>query len=124
MLTEAEYFCDNIAIINKGKIITVDSPSALKKRFGSEKTIKIHVSSHTEALESILENIKDCKIEFNTGATIIIHSTNYELVLMNILKILNQNNITIDDLSAIPTNLEEIFLKVVSDSNASDNQIS
>jgi len=43
---------------------------------------------------------------------------------MNVLKILNQNNISIDDLSAIPTNLEEIFLKVVNDSNASDNQIS
>jgi len=43
---------------------------------------------------------------------------------MSILKILNQNNIAIDDLSAIPTNLEEVFLKVVSDSNASDNQTS
>jgi len=124
VLTEAEYLCDNIAIINKGRIITVDSPNELKKRFGSEKTIKIHVSSNTEALESLLENVKDCKIEFNTGATITIHSTDSELVLMNILKILNQNNITIDDLSAIPTNLEEIFLKVVSDSNASDNQTS
>jgi len=124
VLTEAEYLCDNIAIINKGKIITIDSPNELKKRFGSEKTIKIHVSSNTEALESLLENVKDCKIEFNTGATITIHSTDSELVLMNILKILNKNNIAIDDLSAIPTNLEEIFLKVVSDSNASDNQTS
>ena len=66
-------------------------------------------------------NIKDCKIEFNTGATITIRSTDSEFVLMNILKILNQNNIVIDDLSAMPTNLEDIFLKVVSDSNASDN---
>ena len=40
---------------------------------------------------------------------------------MNVLKILNQNNISIEDLSAVPTNLEEIFLKVVSDSNASNN---
>jgi len=124
VLTEAEYLCDNIAIINKGKIITVDSPNVLKKRFGREKTIKIHVSSNTEALGNLLENIQDCKIEFNTGAIITIQSTNSELVLMNVLKILNQNNISIDDLSAIPTNLEEIFLKVVSDSNASDNQIS
>ena len=124
VLTEAEYLCDNIAIINKGRIITIDSPNELKNRFGHEKTIKIHVSSNIETLESLLENIQDCKIEFNTGATITIQSTNSELVLMNILKILNQNNIPIDDLSAIPTNLEEIFLKVVSDSNASDNQIS
>ena len=121
VLTEAEYFCDNIAIINKGKIITVDSPSALKKRFGREKTIKIHVSSDTKALQGILGNIKDCEIEFDVGTTITIHSTDSEFVLMNVLKILNQNNIVIDDLSAIPTNLEDIFLKVVSDSDASDN---
>ena len=124
VLTEAEYLCDNIAIINKGRIVTIDSPNELKNRFGHEKTIKIHASSNIETLENLLENIQDCKIEFNTGATITIQSTNSELVLMNVLKILNQNNIPIDDLSAIPTNLEEIFLKVVSDSNASDNQIS
>jgi ABC-2 type transport system ATP-binding protein len=121
VLTEAEYLCDNIAIINKGRIITIDSPTELKNRFGSEKTIKIHISSNTETIGTLLENIHDCKIEFNTGITITIQSTNSELVLMNILKILNQNNIPIDDLSAIPTNLEEIFLKVVSDSNAPDN---
>ena len=121
VLTEAEYLCDNIAIINKGRIITIDSPNELKNRFAHEKTIKIHVSSNIETLENLLENIQDCKIEFNTGATITIQSTNSELVLMNILKILNQNNIAIDDLSAMPTNLEEIFLKVVSDSDAPDN---
>ena len=121
VLTEAEYLCDSIAIINKGRIITVDSPNELKNRFGREKTIKIHVSSNIETLGSLLESIQDCKIEFNTGATITIQSTNSELVLMNVLKILNQNNISIADLSAVPTNLEEIFLKVVSDSNAPDN---
>jgi len=97
VLTEAEYLCDNIAIINKGKIITVDSPNELKKRFGRKKTIKIHVSSNTEALGNLLENIQVCKIEFNTVATITIHSTESEVVLMSILKILNQNNIAIDD---------------------------
>jgi len=40
---------------------------------------------------------------------------------MSIFIILYQNNIAIDDLSAMPTNLEEIFLKVVSDSDAPDN---
>ncbi|KRO31686.1 MAG: multidrug ABC transporter ATP-binding protein, partial [Nitrosopumilus sp. BACL13 MAG-120910-bin56] len=43
ILSEAEYLCDEIAIINKGKILTVDSPDALKNRFGKEKTIKIHL---------------------------------------------------------------------------------
>ena len=121
VLTEAEYLCDNIAIINNGKIITVDSPNELKNRFGNEKTIKIHISEKFKELPNLLKEIPDCNIEKNDGITITINSTNSEIVLMNILKILNQNNIPINDLSAMPTNLEEIFLKVVSDSNASNN---
>jgi len=42
ILEEAEYLCDDIAIINKGKIIAVDTPDDLKNKFGREKTIKIH----------------------------------------------------------------------------------
>ena len=121
VLTEAEYLCDNIAIINKGKIITVASPQELKKKFGHEKTIQIHVSGQNHTLHDLLKDIPDCKIEFNTGTIITIQSSNSEIVLMDILKILNQNNIAIEDLSAMPTNLEEIFLKLVSDSDASNN---
>ena len=121
VLTEAEYLCDNIAIMNKGKIITVASPQELKKKFGREKTIQIHISGKNNTIHEILSGIPDCKIEFNTGTIITIQSSNSEVVLMDILKILNQHNIAIDDLSAMPTNLEEIFLKVVSDSDASNN---
>ena len=121
VLTEAEYLCDNIAIINKGKILTVASPKELKKRFGHEKTIQIHISGKNNIIHEILSGIPDCKIEFNTGTIITIQSSNSEVVLMDILKILNQHNIAIEDLSAMPTNLEEIFLKVVSDSDASNN---
>ncbi len=119
--TRTHYILSNIAIINNGKIITVDSPNELKKRFGNEKTIKIHVSVDIKKLETLLQEIPDYKIEQDEGTTITIQSTNSEIVLMNILKILNHNNITVNDLSALPTNLEEIFLKVVSDSDASNN---
>ena len=121
VLTEAEYICDEIAIINKGKIIAVDSPEELKNRFGQEKTIKIHISKREEKLSQILENIDDCKIEYETGTNITIHSDESTKVLSQVLQILNENNIEIEDLSAVPTNLEEIFLKVVEHSNASNN---
>ena len=113
ILTEAEYLCDEIAIIDKGKIIAVDTPTALKNRFGKEKTIKIHLLKNQQEIKSLLSGIVDCKIEFNTGTDITIQSTQSELVLMKILRILSDNRIDIDDLSAVPTNLEEIFLKMV-----------
>ncbi|MFQ5440215.1 MAG: ATP-binding cassette domain-containing protein [Nitrosopumilaceae archaeon] len=120
ILTEAEYLCDEIAIIDKGKILAVDSPDALKNRFGKEKTIKIHLLKNQPEIKSLLSGIPDCKIDFNVGTNIIIHSQQSELVLMKILRILNEKGIEIDDLSAVPTNLEEIFLKMVEE-NVSNN---
>ena len=117
VLSEAEYLCDNIAIINNGKIMAVDSPSELKNRFGHEKTIKIHISQVSEKLKSKLSEISECQVKLEPEPTVIINSSNSEIVLMNILKILNETETKINDLSAIPTNLEEIFLKVVGDSN-------
>jgi len=121
VLTEAEYICDEIAIINKGKIIAVDSPDDLKNRFGQEKTIKIHLLGNHQSIPNLLKEIKDCKIDFNSGTNITIHSDKSEIVLLQILQILNQQKIPIEDLSAMPTNLEEIFLKVVEYSDASNN---
>jgi ABC-2 type transport system ATP-binding protein len=120
ILTEAEYLCDEIAIIDKGKILAVDTPDALKNRFGKEKTIKIHLLKNQQEIKSLLSGISDCTIDFNTGTNITIHSKQSELVLMKVLRILNDNGIEIDDLSAIPTNLEEIFLKMVEE-NVSNN---
>ncbi len=120
ILTEAEYLCDEIAIIDKGKILTVDSPDALKNKFGKEKTIKIHLLEKQTKIASFLSGISDFKIDYENGTNIIIHSEQSELVLLKVLKILNDNAIEIEDLSAVPTNLEEIFLKMMSD-NASNS---
>jgi ABC-2 type transport system ATP-binding protein len=117
VLSEAEYLCDKIAIINNGKIMAVDSPSELKNRFGHEKTIKIHISTVSEELKLKLSEIPECQIKLEPEPTVVITSTKSEIVLLNILKILNETETKINDLSAIPTNLEEIFLKVVGDSN-------
>ena len=120
ILSEAEYLCDEIAIIDKGKILTVDSPDDLKNQFGKEKTIKIHLLKKQSNIDSLLVDIPDYEINFDTGTTIIIHSEQSELILLRVLKILNENNIDIEDLSAVPTNLEEIFLKMMKE-NASNN---
>ena len=69
---------------------------------------------------SLLSKIPDYKIDFETGTNIIIRSEQSELVLLQILKVLYENKIDIEDLSAVPTNLEEIFLNMVKE-NASYN---
>lgn len=117
ILEEAEYLCDDIAIINKGKIIAVDTPGDLKNKFGREKTIKIHISEQKD-VSSLLSGIQGCTIEYDSGIVITVRSSQSEQVLQDILKILASNHIPVEDLSVVPTSLEEIFLSVVKNSNA------
>jgi len=117
ILSEAEHLCDKIAIIDKGKILTVDSPDSLKNKFGKEKTIKIHVVN-SENLSKIFSEFKECEVDLKNGRTITVYTQQTELILQKILKILNENKIEIEDITVIPTDLEEIFLKMV-ETNAS-----
>lgn len=159
ILTEAEYLCDEIAIMNHGRLLEVDTPDALKSKLGNEKTIKIHLQQSPPNIGELLSNVRGgCEISFGGGnndddnnngenynkastvsfdarhsdnnnstaihskhhygkynsthnrTTITIRSSESELVLLQILKILNDAKIEIEDLSAVPTSLEEIFL--------------
>ena len=100
ILNEAEYICDEIAIINKGKIIAVDTPEELKNKFGREKTIKIHIEAVRKDLPILLIGIKDYELDYNSGTNITIRSDYSEEVLLKILQILTANNIPIEDLKA------------------------
>src|ERR687892_1294178 len=41
IMEEAEYLCDEIAIIDHGKIIAFDTPTGLKQKYGEAKTIEL-----------------------------------------------------------------------------------
>ena len=129
ILTEAEYLCDEIAIMNRGRLLEVDTPDALKAKLGDEKTIKIHLPYRPPDIRDLLSGMDGCRIEFggdhsfggggssSTGnrTTITIRSSESELVLLRVLGILHENRIEIEDLSAVPTSLEEIFLNMTED---------
>ncbi len=119
ILEEAEYLCDEIAIINRGKIIAVDTPDELKNKFGREKTIKIRIGPMQE-ISGILQGVGNYEVVHDEGTVITIYSADSEQVLVKILQVLQSNNIPIEDLSVVPTSLEEIFLTVVRNSNASN----
>lgn len=120
VLSEAEYLCDEIAIINRGRIMAIDTPESLKSRFGAKKTIKLHAMQTHKAAPSLLASISDCDVALDNGTSIIIQSENSEDVLMQVLDTLGRSGIRIDDVSTSHANLEDIFLEMVGD-DESDN---
>ena len=120
IMEEAEYLCDQIAIINHGRIIAKDTPSELKQKFGGVKTVEIKLKEPFDGIEKII-NIFDVvgKIEFPDSSSIKISAKNAEQILINVIDALNKRNVQVSTISVNPPTLEEIFLAMVDGSNAS-----
>ncbi len=107
IMEEAEYLCDKIAIINRGKIIALDSPQILKSRYGGMKRVEIKLR---EPLNGT--NMMDDNLEIDNN-TIRIVANNAEEVLADLIQRLNRSNIHIESLTITSPTLEEIFLSMI-----------
>ena len=115
IMEEAEYLCDEIAIINKGKITATDTPDGLKQRYGGVKTVEIKLKdSTTQSVMHIIRQIADGSvIEMPAQDTIRIGSAEAQEMLVKIIGYLSKNGVQIESISINPPTLEEVFLTVI-----------
>jgi ABC-2 type transport system ATP-binding protein len=140
IMEEAEYLCDEIAIIDSGRIIAFDTPMGLKQKYGGmNKTIEITFKDilnepFLEILRSIIKgskkddkglnddlNINSPEINLKGGNTITIKVNNTEKVISEIFQVVPKNDMEIENISVNSPSLEEIFLSVVSNSKDNSN---
>lgn len=70
-MREAEKLCNNIALLNEGKIVEYGSPKEICRRYNHQKKLKIHLTDGTDkeiphdenAAETVAELIKSGKAE-------------------------------------------------------------
>ena len=115
IMEEAEYLCDEIAIINKGRMIATDTPAGLKQKYGGVKAIEIKLKdSTTQSVMHIIRPIASGSvIETPAEGTIRISSTEAQEMLVKIIVSLSKNSVHIDSVSVNPPTLEEVFLSVI-----------
>lgn len=121
VLSEADYLCDEIAIIKEGRILVSDTPSSIKKNMRRKKIITLRTNVNDTTAREVLSGIDDCTVESGMGAHVVIESTEPEETLLRVLSRLHQNNIKMREISAEAATLEDIFLETVG--NASHNSI-
>jgi ABC-2 type transport system ATP-binding protein len=115
IMDEAEYLCDEIAIINRGKIIATDTPAGLKQRYGGVKAVEIKLKDSTA--QSIMHIIRPIAggstIETPAEDTVRISSSEAQDMLVKIIESLSKNAVQIESVSVNPPTLEEVFLTVI-----------
>lgn len=115
VMEEAEYLCDELAIINRGKIIAFDTPRGLKKKYGKENIIQIQLKERIS--ESILElsaNISpNCQIIKDGENGLKISSIDSQNTLTKLIENFTLKGIKIINVSISSPSLEDVFLTMV-----------
>jgi len=115
IMEEAEYLCDELAIINRGKIIAFDTPLGLKKKYGKENIILIQLKEKVS--ESILELITkvspESQIIKDGEHGVKITSIDSQNTLTKLIENFTIKGFKIINVSISSPSLEDVFLKMV-----------
>ena len=111
-LEEAEYLCDHIAIINKGKIIANEKKETLLTKF-NQKIIKIKINETKISKKDMLSLQKIGSVKLLESEIEINYKLN-EISMKNIIEILYKTDLDIIDLSTKEVSLEDVFINLTS----------
>ena len=126
ILSEVSQICKKVVIINKGKILAVDTPRHLEEQFEEENSIYITIEDKKDKIETVTKKIKNIKSikqirENNDGTKQYMITAEKDIDLRKeIFKILPENGINIVELKKPEITLEEAFLKLI---NAKEEEI-
>ena len=133
IMEEAEYLCDKIAIIDRGKITAFDTPTGLKQKHGKgAKTIELTFKdilskSFIQLLNTTISKKQDSDnsnsyIDLNGTHTVTITVNNAEEIISDILKLVYENDLEIESISINRPSLEEVFLSIVNNDDLRNEQ--
>ncbi|MBR3162482.1 MAG: ABC transporter ATP-binding protein [Clostridia bacterium] len=119
ILSEVSQICDKVIIINKGKLIAIDTPSNLENKTLNNNSIYVTVEDANNKLVKIvegIENVKEVKLvtENEDGTKQYLISGNDGKDLRKVIfASLAKENITIFEMKKSDATLEEAFMKLI-----------
>jgi ABC-2 type transport system ATP-binding protein len=121
ILSEAQQICDRVLIINKGQIVTEDTPENLQSRLVGAQRVVLRVRGDSDGLSARIAKVKgvravetkpDGSVEFEFGAG--------EDTRPQVAKAVVQSGYELLELRPVGLSLEEIFLELTRDNDAEE----
>jgi ABC-2 type transport system ATP-binding protein len=107
-MEEADQLCDEVAIINQGKIIKSDSPLNLKRELKAD-TITVQVDKPQEFVEKV-KTLDFVEKVFQDDSTIRLLVERGENLIPPLVSFANKNDIIVESIELQHPNLEDVFI--------------
>ncbi len=111
-MEEAERLCDRVAILDHGRIVALDTPSALIRDLGAEERVVFSVNGTLPSgFEKALSGAARLEVQ---GERVIVHGKNSRKVplVSEVVNLLTSQGIQFRDLRTEQPNLEDVFLSL------------
>lgn len=121
ILSEISKLCQKVIIINKGKLIAIDTPQNLENKVSNSNSILVTVEDNKNKIENIvkqIDEIKDIKlIKENDDKTkqYMLTATNDLDIRKIVFEKFAKESITIFELKKSETTLEDAFIELIND---------
>lgn len=119
ILSEISQICERVIIINKGKIVAVDTPENLEEKTKEQNILYVTVEDKEERMPYIKEKIKEIKniemVKDNEDGTkqYKITSDENKDIRKTLFEVLPKESITIFELKKAENSLEDAFIKLL-----------
>ena len=123
ILSEVSQICNKVIIINKGKIVAIDTPQKLEEKVNSKNCVYVTIEDPENKVSKIKDKIKEIKSielseENEDGTKQYIIEANGDIDLRKIIFTeFAKENITIFEMKKADTTLEEAFMKLIEGGN-------
>ena len=128
ILSEVSQICERVIIINKGKIVAIDTPENLEKSTKERNGISVVVEDKNEKMKTLKEKIPEIQnIEFvkdnedGTKQYVITTSSDVDL-RKKLFEVLPKEGIVIFELKKTENTLEDAFIKLIDSSKSIENK--
>jgi len=110
-MEEVNQLCHRIAIINHGKIATIDAPENLRTQSMELQYIEVLFDKPVN-LEKLTEKLKMANVS-PVGNKFRIYTANPHTIIENLVDFARENDLKILDLDTMMPSLEDIFIKLI-----------
>jgi ABC-2 type transport system ATP-binding protein len=116
ILSEAQQICDRVLIINKGKIVTEDTPENLQSRLVGAQRVVLRVRGDSDGLSARIAKVKGVRaVESKSDGSVEFEFSAGEDTRPQVAKAVVQAGYELLELRPVGLSLEEIFLELTRD---------
>jgi ABC-2 type transport system ATP-binding protein len=110
-MEEADQLCSRIAIIDRGRIVALDTPDGLKASLGGD-LLELDVASPGSVFVQGLNGLEDVRNVVASNGKVVLTVSNGESMIPKVFEIAQELGAEIASVSLRKPNLEDVFIKL------------